>query len=121
MTASVLVKHRLYCVAGQGFEPWKASADGFTVRCRPVGLRQAIDATSRALRVPFMESTTGHSRLTTVCRNCCSAALSCPRQVVPKLLTKTQVLGDIQPATTTMNILGPEPKAKARPWQATCR
>jgi hypothetical protein len=34
MTASVLVKHRLYCVAGQGFEPWKASADGFTVRCQ---------------------------------------------------------------------------------------
>jgi hypothetical protein len=51
-------------VAGQGFEPWKASADGFTVRCRSVELRQAISANSRALRVPFMEGTSGHSRLT---------------------------------------------------------
>jgi len=32
MTVSVLVKDRLCCVAGQGFEPWKAYADGFTVR-----------------------------------------------------------------------------------------
>jgi hypothetical protein len=56
-------------VAGRGFEPRKASADGFTVRYHSVGLRQAIDATSRALRVPFMESTGGHSRLTMASRN----------------------------------------------------
>ena len=35
---SVLVRDRLCCVAGQGFEPWKASADGFTVRSHwPLG------------------------------------------------------------------------------------
>jgi hypothetical protein len=28
------IKGCFSCVAGQGFEPWKASADGFTVRCR---------------------------------------------------------------------------------------
>jgi hypothetical protein len=33
-TRSALVAGRLCCVAGQGFEPWKASADGFTVRSR---------------------------------------------------------------------------------------
>jgi hypothetical protein len=63
-------------VAGQGFEPWKASADGFTVRCHSGGLRQVIDATSRALRVPFMESTSGHLRLTATSGNRSSAALS---------------------------------------------
>jgi hypothetical protein len=47
-----------------------------------------MDPTSRALRVPFMESTSGHSRLTMASRNPCSAALSCPRRVVPKLTTK---------------------------------
>jgi hypothetical protein len=31
-TVSVLVMDRFCWVAGQGFEPWKASADGFTVR-----------------------------------------------------------------------------------------
>jgi hypothetical protein len=68
---SVFVQATCYScwVAGQGFEPWKASADGFTVRYHSVGLRQAIDATSRALRVPFMESTGGHSRLTMASRN----------------------------------------------------
>jgi hypothetical protein len=35
--------------------------------------------------VPLMESTSGHSRLTMASRNRCSAALSCPRRVVPKL------------------------------------
>ena len=31
-TVFMLVGGRSCCVAGQGFEPWKASADGFTVR-----------------------------------------------------------------------------------------
>jgi hypothetical protein len=34
LTSFVLVGGRYSCVAGQGFEPWKASADGFTDRCR---------------------------------------------------------------------------------------
>ncbi len=38
-TVSVLVKDRSCCVAGQGFEPWKASADGFTVLCSSGGAR----------------------------------------------------------------------------------
>jgi hypothetical protein len=46
-TVSVLLNARFCWVAGQGFEPWKAYADGFTVRYHSVGLRQAIDATSR--------------------------------------------------------------------------
>jgi hypothetical protein len=33
-TVPVLARDRFCWVAGQGFEPWKASADGFTVRCR---------------------------------------------------------------------------------------
>ena len=38
MTWSMLVRGHLCCVAGQGFEPWKASADGFTVRSHwPLG------------------------------------------------------------------------------------
>ena len=32
LTVFVLAKSGSRCVAGQGFEPWKASADGFTVR-----------------------------------------------------------------------------------------
>jgi hypothetical protein len=63
------VGDHFYSVAGQGFGPWKASADGFTVRYHSVGLRQAIDVTNRALRVPFMESTGGGSRLTMASRN----------------------------------------------------
>jgi hypothetical protein len=34
LTVFVLAKSGSRCVAGQGFEPWKASADGFTVRCQ---------------------------------------------------------------------------------------
>jgi hypothetical protein len=34
-TMCVLVRDRSCWVAGQGFEPWKASADGFTVRSTP--------------------------------------------------------------------------------------
>ena len=38
LSAFPLVKDRFCCVAGQGFEPWKASADGFTVRSHwPLG------------------------------------------------------------------------------------
>jgi hypothetical protein len=39
-TIPVLVSDRFCCVAGQGFEPWKASADGFTVpdQLTPPGL-----------------------------------------------------------------------------------
>jgi hypothetical protein len=88
----VLVRDRFCCVAGQVFEPWKASADGFIVRCHLVGLRQAIDATSRALCAPFMEGTGGHSRLTMASRNRSSAALSRPRRVVPKLAINRRCL-----------------------------
>ncbi len=44
MTLSALVSDSFRCVAGQGFEPWKASADGFTVRCQG---DPGVDAHSR--------------------------------------------------------------------------
>ena len=38
----MLVVGRFCCVVGQGFEPWKAYADGFTVRSiRPNGRHKA--------------------------------------------------------------------------------
>jgi hypothetical protein len=45
----VLVTPCFTCMAGQGFEPWKAAADGFIVRCRAVELRQAVDGTPPAV------------------------------------------------------------------------
>ncbi len=50
----VLVRNHSCWVAGQGFEPWKASADGFTVRSHPT--RRAYPHPSREPTMSFVGS-----------------------------------------------------------------
>jgi len=89
LTTLVLVRGRLCWVAGQGFEPWKASADGFTVRRQGSLARAAVRTPCasmilpRAPRVPVPTGLTGnHGPQRSDSHSPCARTLPCSRTVI---------------------------------------